>query len=255
MPVSLREIVANKVSELEARKNAAPFRTLEARVKASQRRLEKALSGDGVKVIAEIKLASPSTGELRGDLDLEGVLSAYNRYAAGISVLGDRKFFKGGLELVESVVKKTELPVLCKDFIIDVYQIYEARALGADAALLIVKILDEKRLRELFFAAQELGMTAVVEVQNESEIAIASKLSGGLLLINNRDLETFEIDLATTERLAPLAASHALVVSASGINSRKDIDSLLPVCSRFLIGSALMRSDNIEAKLKELVGA
>ena len=148
-----------------------------------------------------------------------------------------------------SVSKMTELPTLCKDFVIDPYQCYEARHAGASGILLIVKILEDDQLKLLHATATSLGLTSVVEVQTEPELKRALLIEPTVILINNRNLDTFETDLKTTHKLAPTVPIGPTVISASGINCKRDIERLLPFCLNFLIGSALMQSDDMETLL------
>jgi indole-3-glycerol phosphate synthase len=168
--------------------------------------------------------------------------------------LTDEKYFGGSLDLLASIAARTTRPALCKDFIIDPHQCFEARLNGAQAVLLIVKILDRTRLCELHSIIVDLGMVPVVEVQTERELETALAAEPSVILINNRNLDTFEIDLATTEKLAALVPSSAVTVSASGIESQADLERLRSFCQCFLIGSSIMKADNIEEKLRELAG-
>jgi indole-3-glycerol phosphate synthase len=249
----LHEVMLHKQKEIADRKAIVPQRLLETTVETARESFADAMRGDEVKIVAEIKPASPSAGTLKESIDLPEIIKAYNRYASAISVLADEKYFKGSLQLIRQVAEATTLPVLCKDFIIDDYQVYEARSAGAKAVLLIVKMVGDNLLRKLYATIVALGMTPVVEVQNEDEVKRALELSPEVILINNRDLNSFAIDFETTKRLAPLIPAPVLAISASGIKERQDIDDLLPYASRFLIGSSLMQADNLVTKLRELV--
>jgi indole-3-glycerol phosphate synthase len=253
MPSKLDEIVENKRHEVAERKRVSSVDSLVPLAQAGDGRFLAALQEKGPNLITEIKPKSPSAGVLRAEVSLEQILAAYNKYAAAISVLTDKKYFDGSLELLAEVAAKSSLPTLCKDFIIDPLQCYEARIARAQAVLLIVKILDDASLKTLYDTVQSLGMTAVVEVQTEEEMRRARDINAQCVLINNRNLSTFEIDLATTERLVPFAPAKAVVISASGIQTRHDIERILPFCSNFLIGSSLMQADDIGAKLGELL--
>lgn len=253
MPSILNEIIENKRIELAERRSRHPLTALSSKVGPAAGRFANALKGKGVKLITEIKPSSPSGGDMKVDLDLDAVLDVYDKFASAISVLTDKQFFKGSLELLQRTAHKSPHPVLCKDFIIDEYQVFEARLHGAEGVLLIIKILDIEQYTDLYKSIHALGMTAVVEVQNEGELAIALEASPEVILINNRNLSTFEIDFNTTKQLAKLIPADVITISASGIESRKDIDDLLPFASRFLIGSTLMKSDNMEKTLAELV--
>ncbi|HEY9718261.1 MAG TPA: indole-3-glycerol phosphate synthase TrpC, partial [Trichormus sp.] len=223
MPNSrLDEIVENKRLEVAARKKLRSTNDLEKdAVRAGGRFLQSLQSGDQntPRLITEIKPKSPSAGVLKEHLSLDSVLESYNKHAAAISVLTDQKYFGGSLSLLHEVSARSSVPTLCKDFIIDRHQCFEARINGAEAVLLIVKILAAQQLQELHAAIRQLGMIPVVEVQTETELEAATALNPQVILINNRNLTTFEVDLATTEMLAPHVPPSALAVSASGIES------------------------------------
>jgi indole-3-glycerol phosphate synthase len=254
----LDEIVANKAQELIARKQQRPLAQFEKDVKmlAPGAPMEAAFlnSKPPVKCILEIKPSSPSAGVLTQTLDLDNILAAYAKFGVGISVLTDQKYFGGSLELLSKVAECVPLPVLCKDFIIDPYQVMEARQAGAHAVLLIVKALNDPQLLALYRLIKQLGMTPLVEIQDEQELSRALALEPSILLINNRNLQTLDIDLATTERLAPKVPAGILKISASGIENRRDIDRLKAYCDGFLIGSLLMRQPSPERLVETLQG-
>lgn len=252
----LREIVEHKRGEVAAREATRPLASFEKEVTlADNRFLSSFAPRDSANIIAEVKPRSPSMGSASSSFDLSTVLSTYNKYARAISVLTDEKYFGGSLALLAEVKKHSSLPVLCKDFIISRYQVFEARAAQADAILLIVKSLSDGDLAELYSQCTQLGMTAVVEVQNEEEVERALKVNPQLILVNNRNLDSLEIDLATSERLMPLIPDSVVKVVASGIESAVDIKRLANVSNNFLIGSSLMKSGNVEEKLHELATA
>lgn len=210
-------------------------------------------------LIAELKRASPSKGILAPHLDLFQVADIYTRNgAAAISVLTDEKFFMGKLETLHQLrITNHQLPLLRKDFTIDEVQIYEARANGADAILLIAAALtDDKRFADLHACALSLGLTALVEVHNETETERSLKLKDVKLIgINNRNLATFEVSLATTERLRPMIPSDIAVVAESGIFTASDVDRLAKInIDAILVGEALVTSEDIPAKVRELAG-
>lgn len=243
-----------KLNEIQAAKQSC--RVDEAALLVSTPgRFERALRSDrSVNIIAELKPASPTGGQL-APASLAGDISRhYQREAAALSVLTDRHYFDGSYELLEQVAGTSELPVLCKDFVIDPYQILRARAAGAAAVLLVVRILSDSQLRSLSALVSEYGMTPVIEIQNEQDLLRAEKIAPNVILINNRDLETLAIDLGTTARLAPLVPAGTVVISASGIKSPADIGVLRPFASNFLIGSALMASDDPAQLLRSLKG-
>lgn len=252
----LREIVENKKAELQQREAARPLSTFKADVQIADNSFIRAFSRkDRANIIAEVKPKSPSMGSASKEFDLANVLATYNKYAQAISVLTDEKYFGGSLQLLSKVKTLSALPVLCKDFIISQYQVFEARAAKADAILLIVKALSDDQLSELYELTKSLGMTAVVEVQNELEIDRAMKVNPEVLLVNNRNLDSLEIDLSTCEKLMPLISDSVVKVAASGIEHACDIEKLSVVCNNFLIGSSLMKSVNIDEKLSELANA
>jgi indole-3-glycerol phosphate synthase/phosphoribosylanthranilate isomerase len=249
----LNEIVSNKRAEIEQRKNQRTQQSIARKVTTGDGSFLRAIaSPDEVHFICELKPKSPSAGVLQDKPDLNKIVAAYDRFASGISVLTDEKYFGGSLELLAQITRKSKRPTLCKDFIIDTYQCYEAREAGAQAALLIVKILDDRSLQLLHRELKQLKMTAVVEVQSTEELQRALKIQPDVILINNRNLETFEIDFATTEVLAPQIPAGIARISASGISESIDIERLQPFCPNFLIGSSLMAAPDLEEKLARL---
>jgi indole-3-glycerol phosphate synthase len=211
----------------------------------------------GINVIAEIKRASPSKGPLRPDLDPAALAGSYaSGGAACLSVLTDRQFFQGSPEDLLTARAATHLPVLRKDFIISACQIYESCILGADAVLLIVRILSADMLGELLDLCNLLGMDALVEVHSESDVASATRSGAKLIGINNRNLQTFHTDIATSLQLVSLLAPDQIPVAASGIQDRQDIERLLKSgIFNFLIGESLVRSKDPAAFLTSLMTA
>lgn len=206
-------------------------------------------------VIAEIKKASPSKGVLRADFIPADIAQTYAEHgAACLSVLTDKQFFQGQVDYLKQARASCPLPVLRKDFMVDPWQVAEARAIGADAVLIIVAALDDGMMAEIEAAALERGMDVLVEVHNEAEMERASRLKSRLIGVNNRDLKRFVTDLATSERLAPLAPEGTLLVSESGINSNADLVRLEASGIRtFLVGESLMRQDDVAAATKGLL--
>jgi indole-3-glycerol phosphate synthase len=213
--------------------------------------------GEGVALIAEVKKASPSAGLIRQDFDPVHIARAYERGgAACISVLTDERFFQGSLAHLRLVRSAVDLPLLRKDFILDPVQVLEARALGADAYLLIAAALAEGELGKLLAAGRELGMDALVEVHDEGDLGVALEAGADLIGINNRDLRTFQVGLDVTERLAPLVPAGVVVVAESGIRTCADVRRLKACGIRaVLVGEALMRAADIEAATRELASA
>jgi indole-3-glycerol phosphate synthase len=219
-------------------------------------------------VIAEVKKASPSKGVLREDFDAVAIARGYAAGGAScLSVLTDRRFFQGGFEVLVEVRQAVGLPLLCKDFILSPYQLYQARAAGADAALLIAAILTDRDLAYLLKVARGLGLAVLIEVHDGAEVerllALEDLRGAGprpLIGINNRDLSTFQVDLATSERLLAhygeaLRERGALVVSESGLFTRDDLDRALNAgADAVLVGEALMRQSDVTAALETLIG-
>lgn len=208
-------------------------------------------------VIAEVKKGSPSKGVIRADFDPIDIAMTYEAHGAScLSVLTDEKFFLGNLRFLGLIRERVGLPLLRKDFLIDPYQVYEARAAGADAVLLIAAILTTDQLAELAGVARELSLDVLMEVHDEADLAKALATDCKLIGINNRDLRSFVTDLAVTERLIPGIPADRFVVSESGIYTRADIDRLLAAgAGGFLVGESLMREEDIGAKLDELLSA
>jgi len=252
------QIVADVRQRLAQRKQQTPLTELERLVDnyGTPRDFEGAVRGEGVKLIAEVKRASPSKGWLCHDLDVAALARSYVRGgAAAISVLTEPSWFKGNLADLATARQATYLPLLCKDFVLDLYQVYEARAFGADAILLITALLSLSELSALIEIAQGLGMAALVEVHSEPEVKRALQAKANLIGINNRNLADFEVDLGTTLKLRPLIPADVAVVSESGIKSCADVSALEAAgINAVLVGETLVSSPDPEAKLKELRG-
>ena len=222
------------------------------------RDFKSAISQPGrINLIAEIKFASPSAGTIREKTDPIKIGRIYERAgAAAISLLTDQKFFHGHLENLPGVKQAINLPILRKDFIIDEIQIREALAWGADAILLIVRILSETQLKELLQVCHENGLAALVEVHDRNDLEIALESKAEIIGINNRDLDTFEINLQTTHDLAAQIPEGHIIVGESGIHNPKDIEGLKGSrVNAVLVGSSLMSSEDIESKTREMVEA
>jgi len=220
--------------------------------------LAQALRGSSVKLIAEVKKASPSKGIIRQDFDPVQVAKVYaENGAAAISVLTEPDHFQGSIDYIRSIKQALgdkKIPLLRKDFIIDKYQVYQSRACGADSLLLIAAVLEENELKELLEFSHALGMKCLVEVHNESEVGIAISSGAGIIGINNRDLKTFNVGLSVTGRLRRLIPPGRLVVSESGISSREDMQKLEGWgVNAALVGEALMSADDIATKMRELL--
>ena len=256
----LDQIVADKMLELEATKRGLPLAELQEIVLEQITPLDftSALRGERVQLIAEVKKASPSRGIIRSDFNPVEIAQTYaDNGASAISVLTEARYFQGNLSYlrdIREVLGNMRLPLLRKDFLFDPYQIYESRAYGADSLLLIVAILTPEKLEELVELSYELGMGCLVEVHNEVELEVALSSQVGVIGVNNRDLNTFTVDLTTTERLKPLIPSDKIVVSESGIKDRNDMVKLNQWgVDAVIVGETLMSSSNIAAKMKELL--
>lgn len=255
----LDRIVADKREELARRQREETFGTLrwKTRRMPATLSLAAALRENPPALIAEIKRASPSRGLLRADLDAVALARSYAEAgAAAISVLTEERYFQGRLADLKAVRQALEEPpLLRKDFIFDMYQVFEARAYGADAVLLIAAILNPGLLTSLIALARSLGLECLVEVHDEPELERALMAGAEIVGINNRELRTFEVDLATTERLRPLVPPEVTVVAESGVHTRADVQRLAALgVHGVLIGEALVLADDPAAKIRELFG-
>ncbi len=249
-----------EVAEAKSRRSVESLKRgisdLEDQPRGFLRALRTTATSGWTAVIAEVKKGSPSKGVIREDFDPLAVAETYQENGATcLSVLTDEHFFMGHLLYLAQIREVVSLPLLRKDFICDPYQIYEARAAGADAVLLIAAMLDAKQLEDYNALATELHLDVLLEVHDESELELALATNCELIGINNRNLQTFETDLATTERLLPLIPDSHFVVAESGLTCRADVLRLQKAGARgFLVGESLMREDDIGAKLRELQG-
>lgn len=256
----LDEIIEHKRNELEARMKRVPRSELEQRVKKAdgpQDFLAALRSKPWPAVIAECKHASPSRGVIREPYDPVAIARAYESAgAAAISVLTDEKYFGGTLEHLTAVRCAVGIPVVRKEFIIDEYQVLEARAAGADAVLLIAAVLDRAQLRDLVDAVRAMDMHALVEIHDAGEIERAAESNTGIIGINNRNLDTLDVDLRQTERLLPLVPEGVFIIGESGIRSRNDLNYLRDVgVGAVLIGEYFMSAPDPGRALAELIGS
>jgi len=256
----LTEILATKAQEVAERRKSRSVAALDAvdggPVRGFAAALEAKIAAGGFGLIAEIKKASPSKGLIRQDFNPADHARAYAAGgAACLSILTDAPYFQGHEEYLIAARTACSLPVLRKDFMIDPWQVAEARSIGADAILIIVAALDDGAMREIEAAAVERGMDVLVEVHDEAELDRAfAQLQSRLIGVNNRDLRTFETDLAVTERLAKLAPPGALLVGESGITAHADCRRLAASgVHAFLVGESLMRQDDVTAATRALL--
>ncbi|MBM4461829.1 MAG: indole-3-glycerol phosphate synthase TrpC [Chloroflexi bacterium] len=254
----LDQIMAGVRQRLAEKKEQVPLAELKPLVgkHGPPRDFRGALQGEGIKIIAEIKRASPSKGWLCSDINVASLVRSYTRGgAAAVSVLTEQIGFKGSLDDLAEARQATRLPLLAKCFILDPYQVYEARVYGADAVLLIAATLSSAEMSQLIELTRALGMAALVEVHTEKEVERALKAKANLIGVNNRNLADFTVDLRTTFRLRPLIPPEITVVSESGIRSFADASALQKAgINAILVGETLVTSGDPEARIKELRG-
>ena len=257
MAAILTTIAEHVRGVVEQRRRSAPISALRERplYGIRTRGFAKALSGTTRRLIAEVKKASPSKGLMRADFDPLAIAVDYASHgASAISVLTEEKFFQGALNYLEQMHAAVSVPLLRKDFMLDSYQVVEAKSYGADAVLLIAAMIDTALMSDLRAQAGELGLDCLVEVHNERELEAALGCGAELIGINNRDLHTFEVDLATTERLVPLVPAGTPVVCESGIDSTEQIRRIEKLGVHiFLVGESLMRVARPGEKVRELL--
>lgn len=259
----LDKIVANKKQELKRVKEEISLQDLQAKISSvgPKRPFKEALKKEGISLIAEIKRASPSAGVICSDFNPVQIGRAYEGSgASAISVLTESRYFLGSLKFLGEIREAVTLPLLRKDFIFDPYQIYESKAYGADAILLIVSILSDQRMLQLLEVADDVELDAIVEVHTEEELKKVLTTKAQIIGINNRNLKTFEVDLATTARLAHIVfedrnAKERIVVSESGIKTFEDVEFAAKAgADAVLVGEMLMRGGDIKEKVKQLLG-
>jgi indole-3-glycerol phosphate synthase/phosphoribosylanthranilate isomerase len=240
----LGEITARKHVDVAHRLGAVTLDELRARAEPTRRSLKAALGRPGARFIMEVKRASPSQGTLRPDADPAAMARAYRGAADAISVLVDGPYFGGSYADLQTVRAVFDGPILAKDFVVDPRQVPEARMHGADAVLVMLSVLDDAEAAAVMAEARRLGMDVLVEAHDEAEVRRALGLGAEIVGINNRDLKTLKVDLATTERLSPLVPKDRLLVAESGIADRADVERLSAHADAFLIGSSLMRAED-----------
>jgi indole-3-glycerol phosphate synthase len=253
----LDKIIAQKREEVEERKKAVTITYLQERIARQKPTLDLALAlkGNQIRMIAEVKQASPSRGMLSPNFNPVELAQTYAEGgAAAISVLTEANYFMGNIEHLAAIKEVVDIPLLRKDFIFDLYQVYESRAYGADALLLITSILSQEQLKELVLLSHSLDLKCLVEVHNKSEVERAVLSEAEIIGINNRDLNTFTVDIATTRQLRPFIPQERIVVSESGIKSKRDIEKLGKWgVDAVLVGEALVTAGDVTTKMKELL--
>lgn len=251
----LEEIINYKRIEVAKSKIVEPY---DANIPPSSNKgaFKRAIAKQNISLIAEVKKASPSKGVFVKDFDPVKIATSYEKGGArAVSVLTDNRFFQGSIDDLKKVKEAISLPILRKDFIIDPYQLYQSRAIGADAVLLIAAVLDEKELKELITLANELGLDTLVEIHTAKELEKALLCGAEIIGINNRDLNTFNTDISNTMQIIRDIPDNCLVVSESGISTARDVEKLVDVgVDAILVGEALVTSDNIERRIIELLG-
>lgn len=253
MQTVLAKIVADKAIWVEARKAQQPLASFQNDVVPSNRRFYDALQGARTAFILECKKASPSKGVIRDDFDPANIAGVYKHHASAISVLTDEKYFQGSFDFLPIVSGIAPQPILCKDFIIDAYQIWLARFYQADACLLMLSVLDDEQYRQLSAVAHSLNMGVLTEVSNEEELERAIALNAKVVGINNRDLRDLSIDLDRTRQLAPRLGAGVTVISESGINTYAQVRELSHFANGFLIGSAMMSHDDLNVAVRRVL--
>lgn len=253
MQTVLAKIVADKRIWVDARKVQQPLASFQNEIQPSTRHFYDALQGARTAFILECKKASPSKGVIREDFDPARIAGIYKHYASAISVLTDEKYFQGSFDFLPIVSQIAPQPILCKDFIVDPYQIYLARHYQADACLLMLSVLDDEEYRQLSAVAHSLSMGVLTEVSNEEELERAIALNAKVVGINNRDLRDLSIDLNRTRQLAPRLGAGVTVISESGINTYGQVRELSHFANGFLIGSAMMSHDDLNAAVRRVL--
>ncbi|MEJ5072023.1 bifunctional indole-3-glycerol-phosphate synthase TrpC/phosphoribosylanthranilate isomerase TrpF [Enterobacter ludwigii] len=253
MQTVLAKIVADKRIWVDARKVQQPLASFQNEIQPSTRHFYDALQGARTAFILECKKASPSKGVIREDFDPARIAGIYKHYASAISVLTDEKYFQGSFDFLPIVSQIAPQPILCKDFIVDPYQIYLARHYQADACLLMLSVLDDEEYRQLSAVAHSLSMGVLTEVSNEEELERAIALNAKVVGINNRDLRDLSIDLDRTRQLAPRLGAGVTVISESGINTYGQVRELSHFANGFLIGSAMMSHDDLNAAVRRVL--
>ncbi len=255
----LDDILVHRATQLEREKASCSLETMKERATEQLKRrtpvsLEKALRGESLACICEVKKASPSKGLICPDFHPVETAIVYEKAGANaISCLTEEHYFQGSSTYLSAIREKVSIPILRKDFLTDPYQIYEAAAIGADAVLLIAAVLESSQLEEMYKLAYSLGLEVLVEVHNVEEMKAVAQIAPRIIGVNNRDLKTFNVDLGTVARMRPYAPNDAVFVAESGMKTNEDMRAVRHAgADAVLIGETLMRSDNIAETLNDL---
>ncbi|RYU71390.1 bifunctional indole-3-glycerol-phosphate synthase TrpC/phosphoribosylanthranilate isomerase TrpF [Aliivibrio finisterrensis] len=249
----LVKIVKDKAIWISERKESQPLDTFKNGLTNSDRSFYDALKTGKIEFILECKKASPSKGLIRQDFDLNYIASVYNKHASAISVLTDEKYFQGSFDFLPIIRDQVNQPILCKDFMIDAYQVYLARHYGADAILLMLSVLNDEEYKALAAVAHSFDMGILTEVSNEEELHRAVALEAQVIGINNRNLRDLSTDLNRTKELAPLLPKGTTIISESGIYTHQQVKDLAKHATGFLIGSSLMAEENLELAARKVI--
>lgn len=257
----LDQIVKNKRKEVEAGKKALPLADILPQLKSSERSFKGAISGQrgkkrSLSIIAEIKKISPSGGLIRKNFDIPNIISCYDKHpnVRAISVLTDKKYFGMEPSDLPQIRRLTDKPLLRKEFIIDEYQVYESRLLGADAILLIARLLTNEQIDKFILIAREFRMDCIVEIHTAQELSRVLKTNADIIGINNRNLDTLKTDTAAAKRLAERVPKGKIIVAESGYETKEDILNLPKNINAALVGTSLLKENDINKKISQLVG-
>lgn len=251
--ITLQKIIQNKLNWINKRKKVQPLSQIKNKINTSTRKFKKSIKNKKTSLILELKKSSPSEGIIRKDFDINKISKIYKKYASAVSVLTDENFFQGNFEYIPQVKSIITQPVLCKDFFIDIYQVYLARYYQSDAILLILSILNDMQYTFLYNTAKNMKMNIITEVNNEIELKRALYLPSEIIGINNRNLNDFSIDISKTEKIAPLIPKKKIIISESGIINYNIIQRLKKYVNGFLIGTAIMKKKDIESSINSLI--
>ena len=259
MSNTLEKIISDKKKNIEKYKSSFTVNDLKKKISSYKNYLnfKDKLKNNGISVVAEIKKASPSAGVIVENYEPKTIAKQYlNSGASCLSILTEENYFKGKLEHIDEVKKEVKLPVLCKDFFVDPYQVYLAKSFGADAILIILSAIDEKTAKEIYNTAEELNMNTIVEVHTEEEARNALNFKNAIIGINNRNLKTLKTDIKTTYDLHKILINHSgLLICESGIKSEKEVEEIVKKTkiNNFLIGESLLKNIERSSLLKKIV--